>query len=216
MMKRLVTATVMSFALLGTPTASATTWNLCCLVDNISAGPLGTTQGFTADGITITAAGFSSAAALATGPNVNLFGKNLGTDEIGLGLVNDPSGDNEIQGTSLVHIALAAGLTNVTFNMDSVQPGEAWEVWGSTSATTLGMPIIMNGTDEASHGLPLFPFYSFGAQGFSLTSGNVLLGSISATAPVPGPVVGAGLPGLIAACGGLLTLARWRRRRKAA
>jgi hypothetical protein len=197
----------MSFGPLGTPTASATTWNLCCLVDNIGAGLLGSTQTFTADGITITAAGFSSPAALAAGtPNVNLFGKNLGGDEFGLGLANDPTMQNEITGTSLIRIAMAAGVTqNVSFIMDSTTAGEAWTVAGSNSPTT-GFMTLLSGADEGvSHPLLSFSFYTFAA-----TNGNVLVQSISA---VPGPIVGAGLPGLVAACGGLIALARRRRQR---
>ena len=192
-----------SVSVLAIPTASAITWDF----GPLHPGLLGTTQTYTVSGVTLTAAGFSSAAALAGAANVALFGKNLGGDENGLGL--NPTVENEISGTNLIQIAMAAGLSGVSFIMNSVQAGEAWEVWGSNSATALGAPLILMGTDEASHPLPFFNFYSFGAAGFLPASGNVLLSSISA---VPGPIVGAGLPGLIAACAGLLALARRRRR----
>jgi hypothetical protein len=47
----------------------------------------------------------------------------------------------------------------------------------------------------------------------SKTTGNTGLVDVSA---VPGPVIGAGLPGLISACIGLFGLNRWRRRRQTA
>jgi len=49
--------------------------------------------------------------------------------------------------------------------------------------------------------------------GFLEQPGGNIATALSGALLVPGPVVGAGLPGLIAACGGLLALARRRRQR---
>ena len=176
-----------SFGLLGIPTANAVTFNLGLLAP----GPLGTTQAYTVGGVTITAAGFSSASALAGAPNVGLFGKTGAGDETGLGLQNDMFGEDEISGTSLVQIN-ATGLTNVSFAMNSVTTSadgggpEAWEVWGSNSATALGAPIAFGSDEGVSHSLPSFDFYNFAAQFFANTNGNVLISSIDAS-PVPLP-----------------------------
>jgi len=49
-------------------------------------------------------------------------------------------------------------------------------------------------------------------NGPGITNGNVEFYVSGLTyKPVPGPIAGAGLPGLIAACGGLVALARRRR-----
>jgi len=54
--------------------------------------------------------------------------------------------------------------------------------------------------------------YSYG-DGFHPGNSSVgnIFASLAPSSPVPGPIAGAGLPGLIAACGGLVALARRRR-----
>jgi hypothetical protein len=204
----------LTFALLGIPTASADTWDFISPPN--PTGLLGTMQSYQSNppsGFELTAAGFSgfsSPGQLPGAPNVNLFGKTGGGDENGLGLANDPTGDNEITGTSLIRIALGAGvIAPVSFIMGSTTGGEAWLVSGSNSATTGFVPLLTGNDELVPHGLPFFNFYTFQA-----TIGNVLLSSITA-AVVPGPVVGAGLPGLMVACGVLIALARRRRQRLA-
>ena len=54
-----------------------------------------------------------------------------------------------------------------------------------------------------------------GGNGAGLSHTTEFSGLVPTTFNVPGPAVGAGLPGLIAACGGLLAFARRRRKKLA-
>jgi hypothetical protein len=74
---------------------------------------------------------------------VNLFGKNDGGGENGLGLTNDPTGANEISGTSFIRISFPSFIPSgrgipatASFRMGSTTEGESWLVLGSTSPTT--------------------------------------------------------------------------------
>jgi hypothetical protein len=133
--KRMIAATaIIAAGMLGVSSAQASTitWNLNNLV-----GVLPTSQNYTSSGITITAAGFTNSNFASA---VNLFGKNNGGDEVGLGLNNDPTGQHEISGANIIRIdftnARTAGVAGFSFDMDSTTAGEKWEVFGSNSATT--------------------------------------------------------------------------------
>jgi hypothetical protein len=193
--------------------AYAEIWNF-----NTPSGNLGPTHNYAGSaGTVITATAF--------GPNSpSLFGKILGGDEDGVGLTNDPSIENEITPGSFIQLSLAninfaLNSVNMSFQADSATIGDTWQVFGSNTAGGLGgtllgscvATVVANPCEALTtiNGAGNFAFLDVTAA-----AGNVLLSEVNTTA-VPGPIVGAGLPGLVAACGGLLALARRRRRQVA-
>jgi hypothetical protein len=140
-------------------------------------------------GITVTENGFTGPIALSTGtPNTALFLKNGGGDEIGVGLVNGGT-DRELTPPNIIQIdftaARMAGVTGFDFQMNSSTSPDAWAVFGSNSANSLGT-MVASGTDEMVHTLSgtnaTFAFYNFEA-----TAGDVLVASVSGVSAVPEP-----------------------------
>jgi len=166
--------------------AAIVTWDL-----SSKTGDLGQTESYTSGGISLTAAGFTSAS---FSHKTDLYGKNGSGNEKGLGLEND--GDHEISGDNIIRIdfsnARTAGLTGFSFSMNSSTDGEKWKVFGSNSATS-GYTVVASGTDELVHSISgangLFQYYFFEDDGSSWhDDDNVLLHTVGAmTAAVPEP-----------------------------
>ena len=190
--KYLLTAVVVSLSSIA---SAATTFTF--------SGPdtdLGQTSVFTANGISITASGF-----LSNGTPGDLFGKNNGGDETGLGLVADPSGQNEIYfGTDFIQLDLVnvlGALDNLQITMNSATAGETWRVYNTSSAGTLvGATDILDGSNELPHSIsPSLRYLDIVATGPQSPAGNVLVYQLSGV-PEPSSVammlVGLGLAGL--------------------
>ncbi len=163
------------------------TWADWSFVFNNPTGNLPTTQAYTNNGVTVTAHGYN-----ALNIPTNLYGKNDGGDEIGLGLAF-PVGttDHEIQPGTYIQLDMAQfwaqNPTNVTMSFGSVQQGEGWKIFGSNSLGSIGA-FLMSGSANypTTVGIP----GSFGAYqylGITASTGDILLSTLSGKMRVPEP-----------------------------
>jgi hypothetical protein len=138
-------------------------------------GQLGTSQAYTANGITITAYGFTNANA----PKA-LYGRNDAGDEYGLGIAG--TSENEIDNANYIQLDLAnviaAGATNPQMIIASVQAGETYNVYGSNTLGSIGTLLLANQTaDVTPFAIPSFPAYRYVAVRAVIN--NVLIGAVS-------------------------------------
>lgn len=127
-------------------TVTTVTWDLNPIPSNGAVGSA--SQVFTSQGFSITANGFDHTGS-SNDPSHELFFKNGGGDETGLGLVG--TAHNELQAGSPanpvnyiqldLHSILAAGFTNGKVEVGSVQAGETFVLFGSNTLGTLGSQI---------------------------------------------------------------------------
>ncbi len=217
-MKQFVIAAI---ALVGMATAGQAgnvtlTWNF-----DSPTGVLGTSETYTENqfGMAVTAYGYTCTnSSLTTCSAMDLYGKNNGPGEEGLGLAN--GGDNEIQTNQFIQLNLT-NLLNVlpaseTLTIDSVQLGEGFAFYQSSTLGSVGT--LLNtfvGTGPAQVSEPLSINAANGAyiSVAAYKTGDVAINSLSAS--VDPTNFNSPEPATLALVGGaLIGLASLRRRRK--
>ena len=130
-------------------------------------------QTFTIGSFTITATAF--------GPgDPNLYAKQAGGDEIGLGLTNDSSGDHEITAGSFIQLQLSSNIVGydpLSIVMDSSTSPDGWAIYQTNVAGALpGGSALLTGTNEEV-GNSISPTDTY--LDITATNGNVLLNSLA-------------------------------------
>jgi hypothetical protein len=161
-------------------------------------GDMGTSHVFTQSGVKITAYSYAI-----SGPRPDLYGKNSGPGETGLGLTNDP--DHEINTSDFVQMdfadPLALKMAVAEFQMGSVQSGEGWALYGSNQLGSLGDK-LMASTSEALLTVPDWGSYRY--YSWTATAKNVVLGEIVLTKNDVTTATSTPEPGTMAATAGAL------------
>jgi hypothetical protein len=148
--------------------ATVVTWNLNPSALDQSVGS--SSNSYTVSGYTITAYGYDNNGG--TGVARELFYKNAGSDEIGLGLVGTLHNELQVSnGTPLQFIqldltsVLSAGFFNGQLSVGSVQSGELFDFYGSNALGVLGTKLNSTSYDSSQDdqfvSIPSFGTYKF-------------------------------------------------------
>jgi hypothetical protein len=159
MKNALLTTTLVLVGMAITP-AQATTYTFSWVTPSNTNTDLGLLYSLSNNGITLTARGLTAPAnltnAAAAGPD--LYAKNGGTGETGLGMATDPGGDHEISAklNDGIQVDFSDALSkapNATVSMviESAQVGEGWALYGSNTLLT----VAGNSKSDGALGEPL-------------------------------------------------------------
>jgi hypothetical protein len=141
-------------------------------------GTLGTSDTLTSGSFSVVATGYS-----APGMTTNLYAKNDGPNEIGMGLAAGT--DKEISGTQFIQLNLTQILstnpTSVVLGVGSIQFPDTYQIWGSNTAGTLG---TMLATNQSSFTFDLSSFGKYDYISVTSPTGTVLIDGLTVNQPI--------------------------------